>query len=207
MSRPTDSRQSPLSFEAQESLGETSDSALADAAAGGDRGAFERLGYRYWDRIRGFCSVISGFDENIADEASQDALVRLHSALPKWRKTGSLSAFIYGLCRHAVADAARRRARHLRRTVSLDETESLPSDNVRATPDHSLLQNELESALAEAMRSLDPDDRALLYLHEAEAASIRELSQGFGIPEGTVKSRLHRARGKLADLMREKGYG
>ena len=207
MSRSTNSRQFPVSIDGLGGFGETSDTELADAAAGGDRGAFERLGYRYWDRIRGFCSAMSGFDDTIADEASQDALVRLHSALPRWRKTGSLSAFIYGLCRHAVADAVRRRARHSKRTISLEEAEPLLSKDSRAAPDQSLLQNELESALVEAMHSLDPDDRALLYLHEAEAVSIRELSLGFGIPEGTVKSRLHRVRGKLADLMREKGYG
>jgi len=74
-------------------------------------------------------------------------------------------------------------------------------------PDSDLLRRELELHLAEAMRCLVPEDRALVYLHEAEGVGLAELGSAFGLPEGTVKSRLFRARARLASIMRDKGYG
>jgi RNA polymerase sigma-70 factor (ECF subfamily) len=187
--------------------GETSDEVLAEEAAGGDRGAFERLAWRWWDRMRGFCAAMSGFDDELADEASQDALIRLHKALKGWKRRSSFGTFLYALCRNSVQDAARRRARQNRGKVSLDDEAAPEPPDLRAAPEWELLRRDLEAHLAEAMRSLSPEARAIVYLHEAEGVGLAELGSAFGLPEGTVKSRLFRARARLASIMRDEGYG
>ena len=60
--------------------------------------------------------------------------------------------------------------------------------------------------LAVAMQKLEPEDRAMLYLHEVEDKGLAELGEMYGLPLGTVKSRLFRARDKLGTLLREMGY-
>ena len=157
--------------------------------------------------MRGFCAAMSGFDAELADEASQDALIRLHKAIKGFKRRSSFGTFLYALCRTSVADAARRRARRNRGTVSLDGAAGSDLPDPRAAPEREVLRHDLETHLAEAMRALGPEDRALVYLHEAEGVGLAELGSAFGLPEGTVKSRLFRARLRLASIMKDKGYG
>ncbi|MCX7027867.1 MAG: RNA polymerase sigma factor [Spirochaetes bacterium] len=197
----------PLASSLAAKTGETLDEVLAEEAGAGDRGAFERLAWRWWDRIRGFCAAMSGYDADLADEASQDALIRLHKAIKGWKRRSSFGTFLYALCRTSVADAVRRRARRNRGMISLDGEAAPEFPDIRAAPEREVLKHDLETHLAEAMRSLTPEDRVLVYLHEAEGVGLAELGLTFGLPEGTVKSRLFRARARLASIMRDKGYG
>jgi RNA polymerase sigma-70 factor (ECF subfamily) len=150
---------------------------------------------------------MSGFDADLADEAAQDALIRLHKAIKGWRRRSSFGTFLYALCRTSVADATRRRARQNKARTPLDETVISELSDPGAAPEREALRRDLEAHLAEAMRALSPEDRALVYLHEAEGVGLAELGSTFGLPEGTVKSRLFRARARLASIMRDKGYG
>lgn len=178
--------------------GEPGDEELASAAARGDEGAFRALAQRHWARIGSFCAAMAGFDPEVAREAAQDSLVRLFKALPRRKGGSSFSTFLYAVCRHAALDALRRRARSAARAVSLDEA---------TVPDihDEMERSEVRRALSEALATLKADDRALVYLHEAESVPLRELARRFGLPEGTVKSRLSRARAKLAGLLKEGG--
>lgn len=186
---------------------ETFDVELAVHAANGDRGAFERLVWRWWDRIRGFCSAIVGFDPDMAEEASQETLIRLYRSLKNLRKKSSVGAFIYAICRNAASDVMRRSARVASRQVSLEDLPGLELSASGETPEQGILRQDLQLQLIRALRELDPTDRALIYLHEAEDASIQELARYFSLPEGTVKSRLYRARIRVARLLTEAGYG
>jgi len=190
-----------------EASDETIDAELALHAAGGDRGAFERLVWRWWDRIRGFCSAFVGFDPDMAEEASQEALIRLYRSLKNLRKKSSVGAFIYSVCRNAASDVMRRSARVASRQVSLEDLPGLELSASGETPEQGILRQDLQLHLIRALRELDPTDRALLYLHEAEDISIQELARYFSLPEGTVKSRLYRARIRVANLLTEAGYG
>jgi RNA polymerase sigma-70 factor, ECF subfamily len=185
---------------------ESCDDELAALAAKGDRGAFESLAWRWWDRLRGFCAALSAFDAELADDSAQDALIRLHKALPRWRKSGSFGAFAYGVCKNAVADASRRRARRNAKQFSLDSEPSFEIADTRATPEEDALRAELRAELASALSTLDLTDRALVYLHESEGTSVKDLAEMFRLPEGTVKSRLFRARKALASALKEAGY-
>lgn len=130
----------------------------------------------------------SGAVEGVAsEEVSDEVLVREAAA-------GDRGAF-------------ERLARLKRRRVGMDDCPAADLSDPRAAPDRELLRRDLERALAEAMQALGPEERALVYLHEAEGVGLAELGATFGLREGTVKSRLFRARARLATLLREKGYG
>lgn len=101
----------------------------------------------------------------------------------------------------------RRSARVASRQVSLEDLPGLELSASGETPEQGILRQDLQLHLIRALRELDPTDRALLYLHEAEDISIQELARYFSLPEGTVKSRLYRARIRVANLLTEAGYG
>lgn len=183
------------------------DAELALHAAHGDRGAFERLIWRWWDRIRGFCSAIVGFDPELAEEASQETLIRLYRSLKNLRKNSSIGAFIYAVCKNAASDVLRRSSRHEGRQISLEDLPGLELSAAGETPEQGILRQDLQIQLIRALRELETTDRALVYLHEAEDVSIQELARYFSLPEGTVKSRLYRARIRVAKILTEAGYG
>ncbi len=192
---------------------------LVKAASAGDRAAFEILARRWWARIGKFCAASVGFDERLADEAAQDALLGLYRALPRFRRKASLATFVYRICRNASIDIIRRNARHRARVVPLPDGADETGDalNVHGGgigsalcfpgPEDEFLRKEADMELGLALSRLKSDERALVYLREAEGLGIGELAAIFGLPEGTVKSRLSRIRAKLAEMLKEESHG
>lgn len=179
---------------------------LAAGAAKGDKGSFERLMWRWWDRIRGYCASFVAFDPELAEEAAQESLIRIYKALPRWRRESPLGGYLYGICRTTSADVMRAHARHHSRSVQIEEFDSLALESPHATGEANVLRQEASQMLAQAMQQLEPEDRAMLYLHEVEDKGLSELSAMYAMPVGTIKSRLFRAREKLSVLLREMGY-
>jgi len=188
------------------SADEPLDLELAAHASKGDKGAFERLMWRWWDRIRGYCASFVGFDPELAEEAAQESLIRIYKALPRWRRESPLGGYLYGICRTTSADVMRSHARHHSRSVQVEEFDSLGFESPHEAAEVNVLRQEASQMLAQAMRQLEPEDRAMLYLHEVEDKGLSELSAMYGMPVGTIKSRLFRARDKLSVLLREMGY-
>lgn len=193
---------SPQSSAADEPL----DLELAASASKGDKGAFERLMWRWWDRIRGYCASFVGFDAELAEEAAQESLIRIYKALPRWRRESALGGYLYGICRTTSADVMRSHARHHSRSVQVEEFDSFGFESPHGDGEANALRQEASRMLAEAMRQLEPEDRAMVYLHEVEDRGLSELSAMYGMPVGTIKSRLFRARERLSVLLREMGY-
>ncbi|HNV18891.1 MAG TPA: sigma-70 family RNA polymerase sigma factor [Rectinema sp.] len=194
---------SSLAFSSDE---ETLDIELATRAAKGDKGAFERLIWRWWDRIRGYCASFVAFDEELSEEAVQESLIRIYKALPKWRKESSLGGYIYGICRTSCADVLRVNARNHARNFSVEEFESLFIENPHGLVEEDMLRKEASQMLELVMKKLEPEDRSMLYLHEVEGIELSELGSMYNLPLGTVKSRLFRARAKLSEMLKEMGY-
>jgi len=178
---------------------------LAARAGGGDSAAFDELARRLWGRIGRYAAAAAAGDPELASRIAQESLVRLHAALPRFRGEASLGTFVYRVCAIAAADAFRRLARERRRLGPLPEEEELPSPE--PGPEEAALRGEAAAALRRALGRLDEGERALVYLKEAEGLGVAELAESFGIPEGTVKSRLFRARAKLKAALEEEGYG
>lgn len=126
-------------------------------------------------------------DHQVAQEVVQETV------LAAWRNfaqydpaRGGERAWIFGIARHVAATSHRRNQRHLR-TIPTDPTPEAGSDDVEV--------NRLadRSLVADALRSLSPDHRAVVVAAYWDGLSTREISQRLGIPDGTVKSRLYYA--------------
>ena len=115
------------------------------------------------------------------------------------------STFFYALARNRARDLLRsRRRRSLHRSEHPIDAETLPG--WAQNPEQTLIDRYRVDALRDSLDVLSRDDRILLVLRDCEEVSVAELSSIFSIPAGTVKSRLSRARARVARQMREKGY-
>jgi RNA polymerase sigma-70 factor (ECF subfamily) len=178
-------RDAPVDVEAVLDASLTAPSELLVEAAGrGDREAFRTLVEPELPGALGAARVVLGSPHDAAD-AVQDAL------LSAWRGLGSLRdpvAFPAWFRRHVVR-AARRAASRRGRVVELDLVPALEADSVDQALEH--------RSLARAFEALSAKDRLILTLHHFWGLPVAETAAHLGIPEGTVKSRVHHAMRRL----------
>jgi RNA polymerase sigma-70 factor (ECF subfamily) len=125
-----------------------------------------------------------------AEDALQETFVSVFRALPGFRADARLSTWMY---RIAVREALRHRAREVSRHVEgMDEEPAAPFEGDPA------IRREESDALRRALGQLSVDHRAVLSLFAVDGLSHREIGEILGVPEGTIWSRLHAARKRLA---------
>jgi RNA polymerase sigma-70 factor (ECF subfamily) len=177
------------------------DNWLIEDALAGNAEAFGRLVARYQDRLFHAMTHIAGSVEDARDVV-QDAFVQ---AFIKLESFGRRSAFYTWLYRIALNVAATRRRRDKsRRSIDCDPTNR--SDNrpdPAAAPDHRMQQQERADRVQAALRSLPEEYRTVLVLREIDDCDYETISDILDLPIGTVRSRLHRARAQMRELLRE----
>ena len=182
---------------------------------GGDRRAFEILVRRYQDRAFSFCLRFLGNRER-AEEVAQEAFVRMYEHLGDFRGEASFSSWFYRVmtnhCRNSQRSAARRfDRRHDSIDAPRSEDDERPMElmDPRAGVEEQLREHERQRLLQQALEKLEPDERLILLLREVEGQSYEEVATATGLPLGTVKSRIFRARAALKVQVErlEKGGG
>jgi len=178
---------------------------LVSRAQGGDLAAFNSLVLRFQDATYGLTLRMLG-DPASAEDVTQDAFVRAWQRLDTFRG-GSFRSWLFTIAANRARDELRRRGR--RPTSSLDEARDDPDradiDPADSGPSaHDLVeQAELRRALEAALRTLPDDWREVVVLADVQGLDYVEVAAVTGVPVGTVKSRLSRARGRLRDVIRE----
>jgi RNA polymerase sigma-70 factor, ECF subfamily len=161
--------------------------------------AFERLVSRYEHKVyRLCCSLLRDPDQ--AQDAAQESLLRIWKALAKYDQRASLSTWIYTITRNRCLTAIERR--RVQESLS-DPAVELEVDGVQArVPDRDADQ---AAILRELVEELPERYRSALTLYYYEERAISEVAQMLGIPEGTIKTNLHRARALLLERLRALG--
>lgn len=165
----------------------------------GDQRFFVELMGRYANRLRRLlCTVIPGAPED-REDAEQEILSSLYIDLKRFRFQSTFSTYFYRYCRNKAIDLIRRNQRERRKVAALKlhvRTATFP-----VSAEDVVVRNERESEVIAAVMELPADDRALLFLKESEGLSVADIAQILTIPEGTVKSRLHRARNRAIAIL------
>jgi RNA polymerase sigma-70 factor (ECF subfamily) len=137
-------------------------------------------------------------DRGLAEEAVQETFLRAWSAAERFDpELGSLRTWLFAIARNVVIDISRSRA--VRPRLSEHAEVEDRADESEDPYAHALLAWEVE----EALRRLGEAHRTVLLETYFRARPYAEVAAELGIPEGTVKSRLSRARGRLAELLNE----
>jgi RNA polymerase sigma-70 factor (ECF subfamily) len=171
------------------------DEAIVARVVAGDTAAFETLVRRHNQRLfRATRAILKNDDE--AEDAMQEAYV---SAFAHLTDFGGRARFSTWLVRIAVYEALGR-LRKGKRLTSLDDTqlEEGPMATTR-DPEEATSDQELRVLLERAVDALPVGFRAVFVMRAVEGLSASETSEALDIPEETVRTRLHRARGLLRD--------
>ena len=177
-----------------------SDEAIVARVVAGDTAAFELLMRRHNQRVfRATRAVLRNDDE--AEDAMQAAYL---AAFTHLKDFAGRSAFSTWLTRIAIHEAFAK-LRKSKRTASLDD-ETLEEEEMAhdRSPEEAASDVELRGLLEEAVDSLPLAFRTVFVMRAVEDMSAVDVAGALGIPEETVRTRLHRARGLLRDRLAKK---
>lgn len=184
------------------------DHALLEATRTGDEAAFAELVGRYRNQITSYVYRMTG-DYDCAVDLAQETFVRVYRAAERYQASHAFSTYIYRIATNLAISELRKRKR--RRLVSLTgffqssdgapPVEFNPPD-LRPLQDTALVDEERRAAVTRAISTLPEKYRAPLVLRDVEGKSYEEIASILQTSEGTVKSRISRARSFLRDKLK-----
>lgn len=184
-------------------LGEERDERLAARAAGGDRRAFEALVTRHRQAVYRLCWSATGNHAD-ADDAAQETFLRVYRALSTYDPERPFGPWLRKIAWNCALSVRRDGQAGVPRVSG----EELPDPPDPADgPEEKALGNEERRRVAAAMAGLPAELRTVLVLRAVEGLSYAEIAEAAGIPEGTVMSRLSRARQRLAAALSARAQG
>jgi RNA polymerase sigma-70 factor, ECF subfamily len=201
---------------ANESAVKRTDVELSVASGQGDPAAFGELVLRHQDRAFNLAFRLTGSREDAAD-AVQEAFLKAYRGMPSFRGQSSFYTWLFRIVVNEVR--SRRRSGSSRPSAfSLDaaggrnagragcDPVDAPAELRSGGPDPSEQASlaERRQIVEEALQSLEFDQRAIIALRDIEGRDYAEIAEVLGCPQGTVKSRLHRARMALKDTLAPK---
>ncbi|HMA92892.1 MAG TPA: sigma-70 family RNA polymerase sigma factor [Polyangiaceae bacterium] len=170
---------------------------LLEKARAGDPQAFQALVRPHLDSIRRFARSFCKSEAD-ADDLAQDALVKAYRSFSSFDGRSSLSTWLYSIARHQFLDHRRGKLFLWRRR----ETELVESDPTsHPNPEALVHDRERVELLWATLRRIDEKFRTPLVLAEIEGLSYEEIATIEGVPIGTVRSRIARAKDQLRQLL------
>ena len=185
------------------------DSLLVIQAKEGSREAFSALMELYQTKVYNLALRMTGSPEDAAD-LTQEAFLNAWRGLSSFRGGSSFSTWLYRLTNNACIDFLRRekRRKSVENGFSMDDEEQnyaeLVPDDAPA-PQALLEGKELKEAIRRGLAQLSEEHRQVLVLREVNGLSYAEIARVTGLEEGTIKSRIARARISLRKILQEDG--
>jgi len=186
----------------------TSDAELARRALAGSQAAYSELVERYASPAVNVAVRLVN-DRALAEELAQEAFVRAFARLGTYDQERRFSSWFFQILHNVSIDHLRRRRVE---TISLDALVTAghavsATENPGSSPEDEAERGELAAALAHALSGLRHEFREAVVLKYQQGLSVDEIATILGVPEGTVKTYLYRARRELATILSAAGWG
>ncbi len=179
----------------------TDDHRLIAECLGGDTAAFGELVRRHQDRLYNTVYRLVDNGEDALDVV-QESFLNAYQALESFKGDAQFFTWLYRIAVN-TAISLRRKRRVLARIDTTGKEGGLepadPSDLAR--PGHAIEQAEEEAKLYRALARLSSEHRTVLVMKELEGQKYEDMAETLGVPIGTIRSRLHRARLELRELL------
>ena len=186
--------------------GTLADGDLVSTAVAGREASFEELVRRYQRPIASYVYRMVG-DYDAALDLTQEVFIKVYNSLSRYRSEFKFSTWIYKIAHNAAID-------HLRRHTVRDQILAAGGDGTRSelavesrrlTPEQESEREERRSEIESVVQSLPAAYRELIVLRHSHDLSYDEIAEVTGLPLGTVKNRLFRAREAMRDLLVPRG--
>lgn len=181
---------------------------LLDKAKTGDVTAFEELIEGYQRKIFNIAlRIVGNYDD--ANDLAQEVLIRIYKSIGNFKEQSSFSTWIYRITTNVCLDDIRKRKN--RKVISLDEEIRVEDGEMQRQivsndplPEDTAERGELRELVNGAIRSLSEEHRLVIVLRDLQGFSYEEIARILKCPEGTIKSRINRARQALKNVLQSK---
>jgi RNA polymerase sigma-70 factor, ECF subfamily len=189
-------------------IADLTDEQLFQRYTDGDPEVFRELVQRYEPRIQGFLRKRLNDEERVED-LTQDTFLRIHRARESYDPSRKFSTWIHTIANNLLKNEFRNRSRRRETTFSDLRPESAGSGTPRpvefesklSDPEREAYRSELREAIDSAISQMDEHHRVPFVMREVDDLTYEEIAEAIGIPVGTVKSRLNRARNAFRSLL------
>ncbi len=184
------------------------DTELVRKAAAGDSDAFEQLVLSYEKPIYNLCLRMCGNADDAMD-LTQETFLKAWRSLGSFRADAAFSTWLYRLCSNLCIDHLRREQKRKVLPLQVEDSDGderpLDVPDPAAGPEERLSAQEDRQQVAAALQSLEPEYREALTLRVLHDLSYADIAAVLQVREGTVKSRIARAREKMREAMQKLG--
>ncbi|MGE0228687.1 MAG: RNA polymerase sigma factor [Dehalococcoidia bacterium] len=178
--------------------------ALVRRARAGEVAAFNALVVQHQDAAYSLALRFLG-SQQAAEDATQEAFLRAYRGLGRFEGE-RFRPWLLSIVANAARDELRRQRRRPQRSLDAARDDpdrpTIDPPDPGPSPEATALRGELRGHLEAALRTLPEDWRMVVLLSDVHGLAYDEVASALGVPVGTVKSRLSRARGRLRDLLR-----
>ncbi|HKP70324.1 MAG TPA: sigma-70 family RNA polymerase sigma factor [Pyrinomonadaceae bacterium] len=184
-----------------------SDLDLISAAIKGREDSFEALVKRYQRPIAGYIFRMLG-DYEASLDVSQEVFIKVYNSLSRYSSEYKFSTWIYRIAHNAAIDHMRRNSVNPQslETENADGTYQLQIECPKPTPEQDRERSEWRTEIESVVKRLPAAYRELILLRHSQDLSYDEIATVTGLPLGTVKNRLFRAREMMRDIFIERGF-
>jgi RNA polymerase sigma-70 factor (ECF subfamily) len=178
-----------------------------------DERAFRELVTAHRDRVFNITYRMLG-NRHEAEDVAQEVFIAVFKQIDNFREESKFSTWLYRVAvNHCKNRLKYLKRRHTNERDEIDDDTTTAGSNgaigshVPSAPDRALAGAQMEKLLAQAISELDEEQRVVVILRDVEDLSIEEICAITDLPDGTVKSRLHRARLALRKKLQRQGIG
>ena len=169
-------------------------SLVAQVAVLGNRRAFDELVRRYQSPVRRFFLHQTLGDEQLSDDLAQDTFIKAYTNIAKFRGLASFQTWLMRIAYNVFYDYTRTH----KQLADMDNIPERQGSQVSST---------LKMDLYHALALLKPDERTCVTLQLVDGYDIKKIAEITQMKEGTVKSHLSRGKERLANYLKQNGYG
>jgi RNA polymerase sigma-70 factor (ECF subfamily) len=179
----------------------TDDQRLITECLNGRTAAYGELVSRYQDRLFNTLLRFLGNAEDARD-VLQDAFLNAYLALENFKGDAQLYTWLYRIAMNTAMTHKRKERVALSRKVARGEAAEEPVDrSAYNRPESNMVRTEEGQRVQDALAKLSPEHRLVLILKDMDGQKYEEMAEALGVPIGTIRSRLHRARLELRELL------
>ncbi|MGD9628447.1 MAG: RNA polymerase sigma factor [Pyrinomonadaceae bacterium] len=180
---------------------------LVERAIAGREDGFEELVRRYQRPITGYVFRMLG-DYDSALDVSQEVFIKVYNSLAKYSSEYKFSTWLYRIAHNAAIDHMRRNSipQQSLETETPDGTYHLQLESATPSPEKDRERSEWRVEINNVVKCLPAAYRELILLRHSQDLSYDEITEVTGLPLGTVKNRLFRAREMMRQIFIERGF-